>query len=50
MKDSESFFKQLSLLLTAVINKLIGLKFEKKKKNHKLLKVLGSFLIKFDNL
>lgn len=50
MKDSEAFFKQLSLLLTAVINKLIGLKFEKKKKNHKLLKVLGSFLIKFDNL
>ena len=50
MKDSEAFFKQLPLLLTAVINKLIGLKFEKKKKNHKLLKVLGSFLIKFDNL
>ena len=31
MKDSEVFFKQLSLLLTAIINKLIGLKFEKKK-------------------
>ena len=49
MKGSEAFFKQLSLLLTAVINKLTGLKL-KKKKIHKLLKVLGSFLIKFDNL
>ena len=31
MKDSEAFFKQLSLLLTAVINKLTGLKLKKKK-------------------
>ena len=49
--DLESFFKHLTLLCNAIINELIGVKFKNVEKNFiKLYKILGSYLIKFNNL